>query len=223
MTPINSSVETGRVEKGEKSSQKFTEVDMDFENHYIASTIIQILPESRKPAEVKNAKVNIELPNGDWTKKQIEEAMKAEFDLSDILNKYDGIPVNEYCKKDIEDNKNDHGAVLTKMDDVFSKLTDLESKLAEMDQVVAKIDQLGAEVKEMKPETPQEKLEMRSLDSYPFNQKPNDFFSQKQQEMKASGKNEYVLTKDEVESYSPDEMKHSFNPQEEEEENEFKF
>ena len=54
-TPINS-VETGRVEKGEKSKQKFTEVDMDFEKHYIASTIIQILPESRKPAEVKQMK-----------------------------------------------------------------------------------------------------------------------------------------------------------------------
>jgi hypothetical protein len=54
MTPINSAIETGRVEKGEKSSQKFTEVDMDFENHYIASTIIQILPESRKPVETKD-------------------------------------------------------------------------------------------------------------------------------------------------------------------------
>lgn len=70
----SNSIETGRVEKGEKSKQKFTEVNMEFENHYIASTIIQILPESRKPAEVKNVKINIELPKGDWTKKQIEEA-----------------------------------------------------------------------------------------------------------------------------------------------------
>ncbi len=54
-TPINP-IETGRVEKGEKSKQKFTEVDMDFEKHYISSTIIQILPESRKPAEVKQMK-----------------------------------------------------------------------------------------------------------------------------------------------------------------------
>ncbi len=52
----NNSIETGRVEKGEESKQKFTEVDMDFEKHYIASTIIQILPESRKPAEVKQMK-----------------------------------------------------------------------------------------------------------------------------------------------------------------------
>lgn len=51
-TPINS-IETGRIEKGEVSKQKFTEVDMDFEKNYITSTIIQILPESRKPAEVK--------------------------------------------------------------------------------------------------------------------------------------------------------------------------
>ena len=50
------SIETGRVEKGENSKQKFTEVDMEFEKHYIASTIIQILPESRKPAEIKQIK-----------------------------------------------------------------------------------------------------------------------------------------------------------------------
>ena len=48
-----SNLETGRVEKGEVSKQKFTEVEMDFEKNYISSTIIQILPESRKPAEVK--------------------------------------------------------------------------------------------------------------------------------------------------------------------------
>jgi len=49
-------IETGRVEKGEVSKQKFTEVEMDFEKNYISSTIIQILPESRKPAEVKDVK-----------------------------------------------------------------------------------------------------------------------------------------------------------------------
>ena len=71
---INTSIETGRVEKGEKSKQEFTEVDLDFEKNYISSTIIQILPESRKTIDVKNVKINIELPKGDWTKKQIEEA-----------------------------------------------------------------------------------------------------------------------------------------------------
>ena len=61
--PINSSIqtyssniETGRVEKGEKSKQKFESVDMDFDNYYIASTIIQLLPDSRKPVETKDIK-----------------------------------------------------------------------------------------------------------------------------------------------------------------------
>jgi hypothetical protein len=56
LTSISGSIETGRVEKGTPSSQKFTEIDMDFDNNYIASTIIQILPESRKPVETKDIK-----------------------------------------------------------------------------------------------------------------------------------------------------------------------
>jgi hypothetical protein len=48
--------ETGRVEKGSSSSQKFTEIDMDFETNYISSTIIEILPESVKPLDVKKVK-----------------------------------------------------------------------------------------------------------------------------------------------------------------------
>jgi hypothetical protein len=69
LTPINS-IETGRVEKGEKSKQKFTEVDIEFEKNYIASTIIQILPESRKPAEVKDIK---EIKAKDIFKRETDE------------------------------------------------------------------------------------------------------------------------------------------------------
>jgi hypothetical protein len=111
-----------------------------------------------------------------------------EIDITDLVN------MTKSLKKDIEGTQNDNSTVIGKMDDVFTKLDDLASKLSEMDTLVQKIEQLGVEVKQMKPETPQEKLEMRSLDSYPFNQKPNDFFSQKQEEMRASGKNEYKLT-----------------------------
>jgi len=52
----SNNIETGRIEKGEKSKQKFEKVDMDFDNYYIASTIIQLLPESRKPVETKELK-----------------------------------------------------------------------------------------------------------------------------------------------------------------------
>ena len=52
----SSTIETGRIEKGEKSKQKFESVDMDFDNYYIASTIVQLLPDSRKPVETKEIK-----------------------------------------------------------------------------------------------------------------------------------------------------------------------
>lgn len=59
--PINSSlystnIETGRIEKGDKSEQKFDEVDMDFDNFYISSTVLELLPESRRPIETKELK-----------------------------------------------------------------------------------------------------------------------------------------------------------------------
>lgn len=75
MTPINSSIETGRIEKGEVSKQKFTEVDMDFENHYIASTIIQILPESVKPTEVKDLKKEVKNTIKDYIKRESDEVI----------------------------------------------------------------------------------------------------------------------------------------------------
>ena len=137
------------------------------------------------------------LPEGDTTE---------EIDITDLVD------MTKSIKKDIETNKQDHGAVVSKMDDVFTKLGDLEQKLAQMDQVMAKIDELGAKVEASKPKTGVEKLEMRSLDSYPFNQHPQDFFSQKQEEMRQTGKNEYVLTKDEVESYGKEQIMKSFNP-----------
>lgn len=138
-----------------------------------------------------------------------------EVDVTDLVD------MTKSIKKDIEDNKMDHSSVLSKMDDVFTKLDDLEKKLGDMNQLFSKIDQLGSKVEQMRPKTPQEKLEMRSLDSYPFNEKPQEFFAHKMGEMEKSGKNEYVLTKDEVENYSPDVIRKTFNPTAQEDE--FKF
>jgi hypothetical protein len=64
-----SSIETGRIGKGDKSQQKFESIDMDFDKYYIASTILQILPESRRPIETKEIKsrenvIEVEVPKG---------------------------------------------------------------------------------------------------------------------------------------------------------------
>jgi len=138
-----------------------------------------------------------------------------EIDITDLVN------MTKNIKNDLENNKQDNSAVINKMDDVFTKLNDLESKLAQMDQVMAKIDQLGATVEANKPKSEVEKLEMRSLDSYPFNEKPQEFFAHKQGEMRASGKNEYVLTKDDVDNYPVDQIRSSFNQEDQKDEYSF--
>lgn len=138
-----------------------------------------------------------------------------EIDITDLVN------MTKNIKNDLENNKTDNASVIGKMDDVFTKLGDLEQKLAQMDAVMAKIDELGTKVDASRPKTGVEKLEMRSLDSYPFNEKPQEFFAHKQGEMAASGKNEYVLTKDEVNNYPADIIKTSFNP--DQQEDEYKF
>ena len=138
-----------------------------------------------------------------------------EIDITDLVN------MTKSIKKDVDDSKSEHIGVTEKMDSVFSKLTDLEQKLTQMDMVMDKIDRLDSKIDTMKEKTPEQKLELRSLDSYPFNQNPQEFFSQKQGEMRISGKDDYVLTKQDVNDYSNDMIKNSFNS--EEQEDEFKY
>ena len=97
------------------------------------------------------------------------------------------------------------------MNDMFSKIDDLASKLENMDQIMTKINDLETKFDKYREKTPEEKLMLRSLDSYPYNQKLTDFFQDKEEEMEKTGKNEYVLTSDEVENFSPNEVKKTFN------------
>lgn len=101
---------------------------------------------------------------------------------------------------------------------LFSQLSNLEQKLSDMDQVMSKLNDLESKIEKYRPKTNQEKLELRSLDSGPYNQKLTDFFTDKQQDIQKSGKNEYVLTTDDVEDFSVDDIKGTFNNYGEEDE-----
>lgn len=95
-------------------------------------------------------------------------------------------------------------------DNLFQHLDNLESKLGEMDGIMTKLNDLEIKIEKYREKTPQEKLELRSLDSGPFNQKLSQFFDDKEEDMEKSGKNEYILTQDEVQDYSPIEIKKTF-------------
>lgn len=171
--------------------------------------------ETAPPEDAKELEPETE-PEPEVAPDETADDSTEELDITDLVN------MTKSIKKQLDDTqgKQDTG-VTQKMDDVFTKLNDLEVKLGEMDNILAKIDQLGVEIEEVKPKTPVEKLEMRSLDSYPFNTKPTDFFNEKQEEMKKSGKNDYVLTKGDVENYGRNEIMKSFNPKAEE--NDYNF
>lgn len=105
------------------------------------------------------------------------------------------------------------------MESMLSKLEDLTSKLGEMDNILNKINSLEQKVEKYRPKSSEEKLQLRSLDSYPYNQKLTDFFMDKQDEFEKTGKNDYVLTSDEVENYSDSDIKKSFDEPFEDEQN----
>ena len=106
---------------------------------------------------------------------------------------------------------------------LLQKLTDLEARIASMDKVSAKIEELENEIIKRNP-TPVEKLEMRSLSSFPYSQKLTDYWSEKegQYDVMNNKEKEYVLTQDDIDAdYSEPQVKKSFGvkPEDFEEEN----
>jgi hypothetical protein len=97
--------------------------------------------------------------------------------------------------------------------ELLNKFSDLERRVAAMDAISSKIDTLEKEIVKRNP-TPVEKLEMRAMDSFPYNIKLNDYFKDVAgYDFGAEKKpKEYVLTKDDVNTtYSDESIKKSFN------------
>ena len=118
-----------------------------------------------------------------------------ELDITDLVT----------AQKNIEDKQEEY------FQNLFKQLEGMDSKLKEMDGLTNRLTSIEDKIEKYRPKTPQEKLELRSLDSGPFKQKLSDFFVDKQQEMEQSGKNEYILTTDEVKQYSPNQIEDTFN------------
>lgn len=98
---------------------------------------------------------------------------------------------------------------------ILHQLADLEARLARMSVMNDKIDNLEHEIIKRNP-TPVEKLEMRSFDSYPYNQKLTDYWADKEGPYNVMNtepkKKEYVLSKQDVDhNYSEPEVKKSFD------------
>lgn len=124
-----------------------------------------------------------------------EEGETEELDITDLVD----------SQKTMADKQEEY------FTNLFDQIKKMEEKLAEMDNLVTKIDSVETKLEKYRPKTAQEKLQLRSLDSGPFKQNLADFFDEKKDEMEKTGKNEYVLTQDEVENFNPSDIENTFN------------
>ena len=145
-------------------------------------------PAGPQPVDLENDPDVEKVGEGD------SEGKTEEMDITDLVK----------SQKKVEQKQEEY------FENLFQHLDNLESKLGEMDGIMSKLNDLEMKVEKYREKTPQEKLELRSLDSGPFNQKLSQFFDDKEEDMEKSGKNEYILTQDEVEDYSPIEIKKTF-------------
>ena len=137
-----------------------------------------------------------------------------ELDVTDIVTMAKGAEEKASETKDTVDQQTN------KIEDLLSKLNDLETKLTGIDTITTSIDELGEKIEQATPPTQEERLEMISIDSGPYTQKPLDYWEEKSQESsKETGKAEYVLTKDDAQDYNSVDIEGSFDaPTEEQEE-----
>jgi hypothetical protein len=137
------------------------------------------------------------------TEEPMGDEETVEVDVTDIVDK------TEETKASVDD-------MGQKMDDLLSKLSDLESQVTDMDGVINKIDDLEKEIERRNP-TPVERLEMRSMDSFPYSVKLTDFWKDKEGYDATDEEEEYTLTQDEVDNFDPKEIRSSFEGDSEEE------
>jgi hypothetical protein len=136
---------------------------------------------------------------------------EVEVDVTDIVTKA------EEAKAASEESKSATEEVGSKLEGLLSQFEELTTKLGDMDQIVNKIDELEQEIEKRNP-TPVERLEMRSMDSFPYTVKLTDFWDNKEGYETGSEKEEYVLTQKDVEGdYNEREIRDSFKPDTDEE------
>lgn len=152
-------------------------------------------PATPEPLDIENDP-DVEKIDDEGKSEETKDGETEELDVTELVT----------SQKNVEQKQEEY------FDTLFSQLSTLEQKLGEMDQIMGKLNSLENKIERYREKTPQEKLELRTYDSYPFNQKLSDFFDDKKEEMEKTGKHDYVLTSDEVTDINVNDIKNSFQP-----------
>lgn len=116
-------------------------------------------------------------------------------------------------------------AANSKIEQLMDMVNKLENQLTTMSAISTKIDALEKEIEVRNP-TPKEKLEMRSLDSYPYNIKLTDFWAEKGDRYETGAEEEkpkeYILKQSDIDNdYVESDIEDSFNADDYEKKNNF--
>jgi hypothetical protein len=101
----------------------------------------------------------------------------------------------------------------TYVKDLMDKFSNLEAQLGKMDSIMAKVSKI-----EDTNKTPNEKLEMRSLDSFPYSMKLTDYWNDKindptnNYEATENDEENFEVTPEDISDYNELDIKNSFNP-----------
>jgi len=154
-----------------------------------------VAPVAPEKIDVENDP-DVEVIDDEGNSTEGDEGGTEELEITDLVD----------SQKNIEQKQDEY------FNNLFGQISKLESKLSEMDALMNKLNTIENKIEKYREKTPQEKLELRTYDSYPFNQKLSDFFDDKKIEMEKTGKKDYVLTTDEVEDINPTDIRTSFQP-----------
>ena len=138
---------------------------------------------------------------------ETEEEDVEEIDVTDIVTKSDEAKETAELAAQTSQETN------TYVKDLTDKISNLEAQLSKMDSIMSKVSKIESDIK-----TPEEKLELRSLDSYPFNMKLTDYWSDKVNDPSnnyqvTNDEKVYKVTPEDITDYSDIDIKNSFNPE----------
>lgn len=145
-----------------------------------------------------------DIPTGDEMDSDVTTDMGGEsegLDITELVNQIKNV------EQKMDTVSNFSADVTGKINNISQQISALEGGFSQFNALSSKLDSIAQRIETIREKTPEEKLEMRSLDSAPFTEKPKDFFTQKQNELDSVGKN-YEFTP----ALSDAEIKQSFKP-----------
>ena len=175
--------------------------------------------EDEEEEEVIDTEVGEEVPEeeveefGEEIPEEGGEEIEAEVDVEE--EEVEEVDVTEIVNS-TKDTAEKVESATSKIDDILSKFGDLEGRLSGMNDILHKIESLEREVEKRNP-TPIEQLEMRSLDSFPFNVKLTDYWDDKKDddndnyEPIEKKEKEFDVNVSDLSNYNSEEVKSSFD------------